>query len=313
MTDPPFLGTFAYFISRRFRAPLIVISEDVFPETAVELGRLRNPVAIGVLGVMIAFYIRRADQLVAIGERMRERLIAKGAKSERIEVIPNWVDVKSIEPRPKNNSWAQEQGLADKFVVMHSGNVGHAQDLDALLRAATLLRDLEDLRIVVIGTGARHAQLTELAERLEVGQVTFLPYQPRGMLSEALSAADLHVIGLARGLSGFVVPSRLYGVLAVGRPIIAAAEGDSETARVVTEAGSGIVVPPGAPFELAGAIRSAYCGELDLEGMGRRARAYAEREADREIAFARYRALLERVRPQGRLRDDSRAANAQPE
>ena len=106
---------------------------------------------------------------------------------------------------------------------MHSGNVGHAQDLDSLVRAATFLRDRDDLRIVIAGFGARHAEMVALAERLEVDDtVRFLPYQKRERLPYSLSSADLHVVGLAKGLAGYVVPSRLYGILSAGRPVIAA-------------------------------------------------------------------------------------------
>ena len=120
---------------------------------------------------------------------------------------------------------------------MHSGNVGHAQDLDSLVRAATFLRDLDDLRITIIGMGARHAELIALAEQLEVDKVTFAFYQPRSLLQQSLSAADVHVVGLASGLAGYVVPSRLYGILAVAKPVIVAADPESETAQVVDGGG----------------------------------------------------------------------------
>src|SRR5439155_19447514 len=135
---------------------------------------------------------------------------------------------------------------------------------------------LDDLRIVIIGTGARQAELVALAERLETEQVQFLEFQPRELLPQTLAAADVHIVGLARGLAGYVVPSRLYGVLAAGRPVIAAAEDESETAQLVREAGCGIVVPPGDPLRLAEAIRAAHEGRHDLVTMGRLAREYAE-------------------------------------
>jgi glycosyltransferase involved in cell wall biosynthesis len=295
MTDPPFLGAFAYSIARRFHVPLVVISQDVFPEIAVELGRLRNPIGVRALGALTRFQLTHAASVVAIGETMRARIEAKGVPRERIEVIPNWVDVQAISPRNKRNGWSETNGLADSFVVMHSGNVGHAQDLDTLLHAASHLRDLSDLAIVIVGSGARRVKLVQLARRLELENVVFLPYQPRDVLPESLSAGDVHVVGLAPGLSGFVVPSRVYGILAAGRPMIVSADASSETARLVEVADCGLTVPPGRPSELAAAIRSAYSGELDLEAMGHRARQYAEREATREIAVERYRALLDRV------------------
>lgn len=295
MTDPPFLGAAAYFVARRHRAPLVVVSQDVFPEIAVQLGRLENPAAIAVLRTLVGFYLRKADRIVAIGETMRERLEAKGAPPARLRVIPNWVDIGAINPEPKENAWAVEHGLADKFVVMHSGNVGHAQDLDTLIRATTLLRDLDDLRVLIVGNGARRSELTALADRVEADKVEFLPYQPREVLSSSLSSADIHVVGLARGLAGFVVPSRLYGVLAAGRPVIVAADASTETAAVVTEAGAGVVVPPGRVTELAAVIRAAHDGEYDLAAMGERARVYAEVAGSRETAFARYSDVLAEV------------------
>jgi glycosyltransferase involved in cell wall biosynthesis len=296
MTDPPVVGDVALLAARRFRAPLVVVSEDVFPEIAVELHRLENRVLIGLLRVLTNFYLRRADRIVAIGETMERRLEAKGAAPDRIDVIQNWVDARALTPRPRDNEWARENGLVDRFVVMHSGNVGHAQDLENLIRAATFLRDLDRLRVVIVGSGARHADFVALAERLEVDAVTFLPYQPRERLSESLSSADVHFVGLGRGLSGYVVPSRMYGILAVGRPVVAAADADSETARIVRETQCGLVVSPGQPDQVARVLRALFGGEHDLDAMGGRGRAYVEAEATRDIAIGRYRKVLAAAR-----------------
>jgi glycosyltransferase involved in cell wall biosynthesis len=296
MTDPPFLGAAARVVARRFGAPLVVIAQDVFPDIAVRLGRLRNPVVVGVLDALVRLYLRRADRIVAIGDTMRRRLEAKGADGARLRVIPNWVDTEALRPADGPNGWAAANGLDGRFVVMHSGNVGHAQDLETLVRAGTFLRDLDRLAVVVVGQGARRDELAALAERLEVDAVRFLDYQPAERLRESLSAADLHVVGLARGLAGFIVPSRLYGILAVARPVIVAADDASETAHVVREAECGVVVPPGRPELLAAALRDAYAGRLDLEGMGHRGRDWVVAEADRRVAVDRYRSLLREVR-----------------
>ncbi|HEY8723847.1 MAG TPA: glycosyltransferase family 4 protein [Gaiellaceae bacterium] len=292
MTDPPVIGDVGYAAARRFRVPLAVISQDVFPEIAIELGRLENPLVVKTLRTLINFYLRKADAVVAIGERMRERLVEKGARAERVVVIPNWVRTEAIQPMPQDNDWARDNDLAGRFVVMHSGNIGHAQDLDSLVRAATFLRDLDDVTIALIGAGARLADLSALAERLETENVTFLPYQPRPALSQSLSTGSVHVVGLAKGLSGFVVPSRLYGVMAAGRPVIVSADDDSETAQVVLTAGAGIVVPPGSPDRLAAAIRAFRAGKYDIDEMGRRAREYVLEESDRVKAVDAYSRLL---------------------
>jgi glycosyltransferase involved in cell wall biosynthesis len=297
MTDPPIVANVALLVARRYRAPLVVISQDVFPEIAVQLKRLENPVLMSLLRGLVGIYLRRADRIVAIGETMRTRLEEKGAPPDRLRVIPNWVDTARLGPLEKANPWARNSRLDEKFVVMHSGNVGHAQDLDSLVRAATFLRDLDDLTIMIIGTGARHAELVGLAELLQADQVRFLYYQSRGVLPQSLSAADVHVVGLAPGLAGYVVPSRLYGILAVARPVIVAADPDSETAQVVERIGCGIVVPPGRPELLARAIRDAHDGKYDLTEMGRLGREWVEQEADRTVAIGRYRELLRELAP----------------
>jgi glycosyltransferase involved in cell wall biosynthesis len=261
MTDPPIVANIALLVARRFRVPLVVISQDVFPEIAVQLKRLENPVVMSLLRSLVGLYLRRADRIVAIGDTMRLRLEEKGAPPDRVLVIPNWIDTTRLGPLDKSNHWSQSRGIDEKFVVMHSGNVGHAE-------------------------------LVALAELYEVDQVQFLYYQSRGVLPQSLSAADLHVVGLASGLAGYVVPSRLYGILAVGRPVIVAADAESETAQVVERAGCGIVVPPGRPELLARAIRDAHDGTYDLEAMGARGREWVEREADRSVAVRRYRDLL---------------------
>jgi colanic acid biosynthesis glycosyl transferase WcaI len=292
MTDPPMVGDVALAVARRFRVPLVVVSQDVFPEIAVELGRLTNPVLVRLLDLLTRLYLRRADTVVAIGETMKRRLEHKGVRPERVRVIQNWVDTTAISPQPRVNPWALANGFGDRFVVMHSGNIGHAQDLDTLIRASTRLDDLSTLAVTLVGFGARHAHYVRMAEEVRAETVTFLDYQPRDMLSQSLSSADIHFVGLARGLSGYVVPSRLYGILAVARPVIAAADEDSETAQLVRDVGCGIVIPPGEPDVLAQTIRATASGEYDLDAMGRRGRVWVEQEADMTVAVARYRRLL---------------------
>jgi colanic acid biosynthesis glycosyl transferase WcaI len=292
MSDPPFVSAFARLAAARRRVPYITIVQDVFPEIAVELGRLRSPLVVRILSSLVGFGLRHAARVVAIGETMRLRLIAKGVPSGRVVVIPNWVDAAEMTPQPRDNEWAREHDLAGMFVVMHSGNVGYAQDLELLVRAATFIRDLDDVRFVVVGNGAKKLELIALAERLEAPNILFLPYQDWDVLPQSLSTADVHFVGLGEGLSGYIVPSRMNGVLSVGRPVIVAADRESEIVRVVENARCGIVIPPGRPELLAQAIRDARSGVYDLDEMGRNGREYVEREIDRSVSIGRYRDLI---------------------
>src|SRR5438477_11103395 len=115
MTDPPIVADIALLVARRYRAPLVVISQDVFPEIAVQLKRLENPALMSLLRVLVRIYLRRADRLVAIGETMRHRLEEKGAPPERVRVIPNWVDTARLRPHREENEWIGVAELEGKF------------------------------------------------------------------------------------------------------------------------------------------------------------------------------------------------------
>jgi colanic acid biosynthesis glycosyl transferase WcaI len=290
MTDPPLVGAVAALVARRFPAPLVVVSQDVFPDVAVALGQVRRSLVLALLRRLAAVPLRRAVRVVAIGETMRLRLAEKGVQPERSVVIPNWADIEALSPAPRRNEWARAHGLEEPFVVMHSGNLGYAQDLETLVRAVALV---DGVRLAIVGGGVRERDLRALAAELGVDAL-FLPYQDEELLPLSLSSADLHAVGLARGLAGLVVPSRLYGVLAAGRPVVVHAEETSETAQLVRSAELGVVVPPGDPERLAQAIELART--LDLDEIGRRARAWAVAHAGREDAVGRYRALLAEVR-----------------
>jgi colanic acid biosynthesis glycosyl transferase WcaI len=297
MTDPPLVGNVAHLVARRFRRPLVIVSQDVFPEIAIQVQRLANPIALAVLRRLITRSLRSADRIVAIGPVMRTRLIDKGAPPAKTVVIPNWVDVNEIAPQAKDNDWTREHGLVDRFVVMHAGNVGHAQNLDVLLRATALLRDLDQLEVVIVGTGARHAHTVELAERLEINdRVRFLEYQDRERLPKVLAAADVHFVGLPRGLAGYIVPSRVNGILAAGRPILAAVDEESETADVIRRAQCGTTVAPDNLPSVAAVLRDMVIGKIDLAGQGANARRFAERELSLEGAVSAYHAVLRDVR-----------------
>jgi colanic acid biosynthesis glycosyl transferase WcaI len=300
MTDPPFVGAVARAVAGRFDVPFVLVAQDLFPETAVATGALPSPAAVSALRALVEPPFRTAARVVALGETMRRRLEEKGVAPERIRVIPNWTDTEAVRPGPQDNAWSREHGLAGRFVVMHAGNLGWAQDLETLVRASTLLGDAEELVVALVGSGSRADRLRAMAGSLGTSHVRFLGHQPRERMSEVLAAGTLHVVGLAQGLAGYVVPSRVYGILAAGRAVIAAADAESETAELVRRVRCGLVVPPGNPDALAGLLRAAVDGALALDDLGARGRAYAEEEADRRVAVERYRALLGEVLAESR-------------
>lgn len=291
MTDPPFVAAAAMAASTVRRVPFVYVNQDVFPEVALTLGVLRDgPTAKG-LRSLNGRLRRSAAAVVAIGRDMERRLLALGAPRHRLQVIPNWIDTTAVRPLEGPSPLRETQGWGDRFVVMHSGNVGLSQDLDTLVRAAEQLRNDPDVLIAIVGEGGSKAKLQVLAA--DQPNVVFLPYQPKDQLSASLGAADLHVIGLRRGLAGAIVPSKVYGVMAAGRPFVAGLEADSEVDLLIREHGCGIRVDPGDPTALADAIRRAR--GLDLTAMGAAGRTAVVERYDRKIATGAYRELLELV------------------
>src|SRR5262249_26637228 len=239
--------------------------------------------------------LRRADAVIALGDTMRRRLIdEKGADAGKIAVIHNWADCAALAPGPKDNAFARQHGLAGRFVVMHAGNIGLSQNLDIVIAAAVRLREHDDIRFVFVGDGARRQDLERLARDRALDNVIFLPFQPRGDMRDSYAAADVFLISLQQGIEGYIVPSKLYGVLAAGRPYIAAIASASEVADIAREHECGLVVPPGDSDPLAARVLELYRDRGRLEKLGARAR-QAGMMFDRPRAVAAYAALLREV------------------
>jgi glycosyltransferase involved in cell wall biosynthesis len=302
MTDPPIVGFVAWLIAQLKRVPFVYVVQDLYPDVAVALGRIRSRLLVGVLERASRFLLRHADRLVAISGSMKTRMLAKGVPAEAIRVISNWADTDALAPEPKDNVFARRHDLADRFVVMYSGNVGLSQNLERLIEAAKELERTEEVRIVVVGDGAGKPGLVDLAERLELKNVAFLPYEPIATMRYSFAAADVFVISLGTGLDGLVVPSKVFAIMASGRPFIAAVEETSEVAEIVQTYGCGVLVRPGSTAELTRAIEWAHRNRGALRRMGETGRRVVESRYGKGGALAQYGELLDEVTRQAAQR-----------
>jgi colanic acid biosynthesis glycosyl transferase WcaI len=259
LTDPPIIGLAAWLTARRFRVPLVMSYRDIFPEVARLLEDFQSRTVERMLEAVNRFLVRRAVINVTLGETMRRRLIeGKGAPPQKTVVIPDWTDCAAITPGEKVNTFSITYGLSDKFVVMHSGNIGLSQSLETVVEAATLLRGVPDIVFVFVGDGVKKPALERLVEERGLTNVVFLPYQPKEELTRSFAAADVFVISLRAGLSGCIVPSKLYGILAAGRPYVAAVEEDVEAVLIARKYDCGLAAAPGRAGELADRIMELY-------------------------------------------------------
>ena len=285
LTDPPIIGLAA--LAARPRHGMIFFCQDIFPEVAGLLADFHSPLINGLLDRLNRFLIARAARIVALGETMAQRLIdGKGADARRVTVIHNWADTSAIVPSDKHNAFARAHGLDDRFVVLHAGNIGLSQNLDVVIEAAARLRDRRDIVFLFIGDGNRRAALEHAVAAQGLDNVRFLPFQPRDQLRWTYASSDLCLVSLKPGLAGYIVPSKLYPILAAGRPYLAAVEATSEVAVLTEQYGCGVLVPPGDAAQLAAQIRRLADDRAQLDAMGHRAREAALLFArDRQVAL----------------------------
>lgn len=290
LTDPPLLGVGLAVVARLRRAALVHWAQDIYPEIAVELAGLK-PLAL--LRPLRDLSWRRARAVVTLGEDMAATIRLAGVPAGRLAVIPNWAPagLAPVEPAAvaeQRRAW----GLDGKFVVAYSGNLGRVHDLDPVIEAATLLRHRPDIVLLFVGGGARQAELQAVVRARNLARVIFQPAQPRAHLARSLAAGDLHLVTLLPGCERYVFPSKLYGALAVGRPVLAVAEPASELARLVVRAGFGIAADGRAPAALAAAVAALADAPARVAALAQAALRYAADRGGVEPALDRWETVL---------------------
>ena len=284
LTDPPIIGLAA--LAARPTGGMVFFCQDIFPEVTGLLEDFRSPTVDAILDRVNRYLVRRAARIVALGDTMASRLVqGKGADAAKITVIHNWADTSAIVPSDKQNPFAVANGLHDRFVVLHAGNIGLSQNLDVVIDAAARLKARTDIVILFIGDGNRKEELESMAGERGLANVRFLPFQPREALRWTYATSDVCLVSLKPGLAGYIVPSKLYPILAAGRPYIAAVEPISEVAALTGRHRCGVMVRPGDAAALAAEIERLAGDRHARESMGARARVAAELFArDRQVA-----------------------------
>jgi colanic acid biosynthesis glycosyl transferase WcaI len=287
-TDPPLISVPASWVMRWRGARLVNWLQDIFPEVAVELG------VTGLSGRLGAWVrrlrdssLRAASMNVVISEHMADRVRSFGVDAGKVRVIPNWANGTDIVPLSMGENPLRKQwGLEGKFVVGYSGNMGRAHDFDTLLRAAEILRANKAICFLIVGAGNQRAHVQDEVIRLGLDNVVLQPYQPREMLPQSLGVPDVHVASLLPQLEGLVMPSKIYGVMAAGRPTIFVGAKDGESARLLEVEGCGVSVGVGDAADFANAVLTLSREPERSNGMGMRARRAFESRFGKEISLA---------------------------
>jgi colanic acid biosynthesis glycosyl transferase WcaI len=304
MSPPPFLGDAAWLAARRWRVPLVVNLQDIFPDVAVELGALTDGRVVGLARRHERSLYRRADAITVLSDDQARNVRAKldavdgddgvdpGA-DDKITVIRNFVDLERIRPGERDNRYRHRHGLTGRTVVMYSGNVGLSQPFELIREAADRWSHDPDVVFVINGEGAARSEVDRWAAARD--NVRIVDFGPRSEVPTILAAADLHLILLRSGLARSSTPSKFYSILAAGRPVLASIDEGSEVSSVVKEAEVGVAVPPDDPWAFCQALERLVGDREELVAMGERARAHAASCLTAAAQAEAYEALFRRL------------------
>ncbi len=292
MSPPIFLGEAAAVAARRFGVPWVFNVQDIFPDVAVELGALTNPRVVAAASRYERSLYRRADAVTVLSRDQAANVRGKlpGAEADKVVEIHNFVDTDRVRPVDRMTPYRERYGLGDRLVVMYSGNVGLSQSFHLVRAAADHFAHRDDVVFVINGEGAARPDVDAWA--VERANVVVADFQPRDAVSETLGAADVHLILLKQGLAKSSTPSKLYGILAAGRPLVAAIDPGSEVAVTVEEAGAGLVVPPDEPAPFIAALERILDDAALRAGAGAAGRRHVETLLTPEAQARAYDELL---------------------
>lgn len=317
MSPPIFLGNAAAAVARRWKVPFVFNVQDIFPDVAVEVGALTRPKVIEGARKLERSLYRQAAAVTVLSEDQAANVRAKVHPDEvdKVRIIANFVDLDRVHVTERENPWRVEKGLSGKTIVMYAGNVGMSQSFDLIEHAATAYTDRPEVHFVINGEGSGRSGVEAWADRHD--NVSVFDFVGREGVSDLLGAADLHLILLKAGLARSSTPSKLYGIMAAGRPILASIDVGSEVDQIVEAASSGQTVAPDQPEAFLAVLNAMLEEPMELRAMGERARNYVEQLLTPETQAVAYEQLFTEMidisgegrayRP-NRRRDSSRRA-----
>jgi len=298
-TDPPLISLVVSLAAGLRGALLVNWLQDLFPEVASVLTPGLMPGWLERLLVAARDRsLRRAALNIVLGEGMRRRVLNAGVDAGKVRIIPNWADMGTVVPQPAATSRARQRlGLEGRFVVGYSGNLGRAHEFDTLMGAARLLRADARFAFLITGSGAKAEALQSAVRAAGLDNFFFQPYQPAELLSDSLAAADVHFVSLLPALEGLIVPSKLYGILAAGRPTLFVGDRNGDVAKILRDQDCGAAVALGDCQGLAAELRLLAESPELVESMGANARALGLARYTSEHAVADWLAFLSAIAP----------------
>lgn len=299
ISQPPILGGLLGRLGKLFRGGKLVYNiQDFNPEQSEAVGYNKLPLVNSVARWLDNRTCISSDAIVVVGRDMKQTLLNRSnrIKEDKSFVVNNWTNEKQIIPltkgNPKVNNFLEEHGLKDKFVIMYSGNIGLFYDLENIIKVIGLFRNYEYMRFLFVGEGAKKEELIDYCTDNKIDNVIFLPYQPKEELVYSLNSADVHLVTNQKGIKGVSVPSKMYGIMAAGKPVLGILEEGSEVQLLISKSSCGKSVEPKDYSGIKEMIDWFYNNSNKISDMGFEGKKYLDNNLRMEISLNKYKKIL---------------------
>lgn len=299
ISQPPILGGVLGVLGKWIKGGKLIYNiQDFNPEQTIAVGYARNKLLLNTVMAVDKFSCKNSDKVIVVGRDMQETLRNRfnNKKVPSNVFINNWINEKEIYPldqnHPKIVAFKEKYNLKDKFIIMYSGNIGLYYDLENIIKVIGEFKDREDVVFAFIGDGTVKSKIEEYVTDNKLNNVTFIPYQDKADLIYSLNAADIHWVVNAKGIKGVSVPSKLYGVMAAGKPVLGVLDEGSEARLIVEECNCGVCIEPGNYKEISRNIEYILNNKELIKSLGQNGRKYLEVNLTKDVSINKYKETI---------------------
>lgn len=296
ISQPPILGGVLGVLGKWIKGGKLIYNiQDFNPEQTMAVGYAKNKLLLNLVMMIDKFSCKKSDEVIVVGRDMQETLKNRfnNKKVPKNTFINNWIDEKEICPSEQNHpkivAFKEKYNLQDKFIIMYSGNIGLYYDLENIIKVIAKFKEREDVVFAFVGDGTVKKEIERYATENKLSNVTFIPYQDKADLVYSLNAADIHWVVNAKGIKGVSVPSKLYGVMAAGKPVIGVLDKGSEARLIVDECNCGLCMEPGNYDEIYNKIEFILNNTEIVKGLGKSGREYLEKNLTKDVSINKYK------------------------
>ena len=296
ISQPPILGGVLGVLGKWIKGGRLIYNiQDFNPEQTMAVGYSKNKLLLNLVMAVDKFSCKLSDKVIVVGRDMQETLRNRfnNKKVPKNVFINNWINEKDIYPleqnHPKIINFKEKYNLKDKFIIMYSGNIGLYYDLENIIKVIGEFKDREDVVFAFVGDGTVKDKVEAYVNENNLNNVTFIPYQDKADLIYSLNAADIHWVVNAKGIKGVSVPSKLYGVMAAGKPVLGVLDEGSEARLIVEDCNCGVCIEPGNYKEISNNIEYILNNKEEIRALGSNGRQYLESNLTKEVSINKYK------------------------